>query len=160
MTLRDGTFHEDVGYGTSAGMRSKALSIEKARKESITDGLKRALKSFGSALGNCLSDKDYLRYIVTKGCPRLAPEQAFPDKDIINHQLRKPRPINDNKMEAKNKGLNLESNTTTSVNENQNSANSETILVTSEFQEDITAKYITSPHNGYVSTKWFYAIER
>ena len=42
--MRDGTYHEDVGYGTSEGMRSKALSIEKARKESITDGLKRALK--------------------------------------------------------------------------------------------------------------------
>ena len=29
--LKDGSFHEDVGYGTSEGMRSKALSIEKAR---------------------------------------------------------------------------------------------------------------------------------
>ena len=88
MTLRDGTFHEDVGYGTSEGMKSKALSIEKARKESITDGLKRALKSFGNALGNCLSDKDYLRYVVTKSSTRLPPEQAFPNKDIINHELK------------------------------------------------------------------------
>ena len=38
--LRDGCFHEDVGYGVSEGMRSKALSIEKARKEAVTDGLK------------------------------------------------------------------------------------------------------------------------
>jgi DNA repair and recombination protein RAD52 len=42
-------------------MRSKALSIEKARKEAVTDGLKRALKSFGNILGNCLSDKDYVK---------------------------------------------------------------------------------------------------
>ena len=42
--LKDGAFHEDVGYGVSEGMRSKALSIEKARKESVTDGLKRALR--------------------------------------------------------------------------------------------------------------------
>ena len=27
--LKDGVFHEDVGYGVSEGMRSKALSIEK-----------------------------------------------------------------------------------------------------------------------------------
>lgn len=42
--LQDGVFHEDIGYGVSEGMRSKALSIEKARKEAVTDGLKRALK--------------------------------------------------------------------------------------------------------------------
>jgi DNA recombination protein Rad52 len=44
-------------------MKSKALSIEKARKEAVTDGLKRALKTFGNALGNCLSDKDYMRLV-------------------------------------------------------------------------------------------------
>jgi len=30
--LKDGAFHEDIGYGVSEGMRSKALSLEKARK--------------------------------------------------------------------------------------------------------------------------------
>lgn len=30
--LKDGVFHEDIGYGVCEGMRSKALSIEKARK--------------------------------------------------------------------------------------------------------------------------------
>ncbi|XP_069140790.1 uncharacterized protein [Argopecten irradians] len=61
--LKDGVFHEDIGYGVSEGMKSKALSIEKARKEAVTDGLKRALKSFGNSLGNCLGDKDYLKCI-------------------------------------------------------------------------------------------------
>ena len=61
--LKDGAFHEDVGYGVSEGMRSKALSIEKARKEAVTDGLKRALRAFGNVMGNCISDKQYLRYI-------------------------------------------------------------------------------------------------
>ena len=61
--LKDGAFHEDIGYGVSEGMRSKALSIEKARKEAVTDALKRALKSFGNILGNCLADKDYVRYV-------------------------------------------------------------------------------------------------
>ena len=41
---KDGVFHEDIGYGVAEGMKSKALSLEKARKEAVTDGLKRALK--------------------------------------------------------------------------------------------------------------------
>ncbi|KAK7496217.1 hypothetical protein BaRGS_00012627 [Batillaria attramentaria] len=61
--LKDGVYHEDVGYGVSEGMRSKALSLEKARKEAVTDGLKRALKCFGNSLGNCLGDKNYLKCI-------------------------------------------------------------------------------------------------
>ncbi|XP_071961340.1 uncharacterized protein [Antedon mediterranea] len=61
--LKDGVYHEDVGYGVSEGMRSKALSIEKARKEAVTDGIKRALKSFGHSLGNCLGDRNYLKCI-------------------------------------------------------------------------------------------------
>ncbi|ESO06134.1 hypothetical protein HELRODRAFT_64872 [Helobdella robusta] len=61
--LKDGIYHEDIGYGVSEGMKSKALSVEKARKEAVTDGLKRALKSFGNALGNCLGDMNYLKFI-------------------------------------------------------------------------------------------------
>ncbi|XP_069807585.1 DNA repair protein RAD52 homolog isoform X2 [Dendropsophus ebraccatus] len=61
--LKDGSYHEDVGYGVSEGLKSKALSLEKARKEAVTDGLKRALKCFGNALGNCILDKEYLRAV-------------------------------------------------------------------------------------------------
>ncbi|XP_078424414.1 DNA repair protein RAD52 homolog isoform X2 [Cetorhinus maximus] len=61
--LKDGAFHEDVGYGVSEGLKSKALSLEKARKEAVTDGLKRSLKSFGNVLGNCILDKEYLRLV-------------------------------------------------------------------------------------------------
>ncbi|XP_077453578.1 DNA repair protein RAD52 homolog isoform X1 [Stigmatopora argus] len=84
--LKDGAFHEDVGYGVSEGLKSKALSLEKARKEAVTDGLKRALRywkiedascggfysfhfwgvlfrCFGNALGNCILDKAYLQAI-------------------------------------------------------------------------------------------------
>jgi DNA repair and recombination protein RAD52 len=32
--LKDGSFHEDIGYGVCEGMKSKALSLEKARKVS------------------------------------------------------------------------------------------------------------------------------
>ena len=151
--MRDGTFHEDVGYGTSEGMKSKALSIEKARKESITDGLKRALKSFGSALGNCLSDKDYLRYIVTKACPRVPPDQAFPAKDIINNEIRKPSLVEDKKYMLQNAGLVLETGNNILKNtENKNSVHNEngTLDITSEYSEDVTTRCVPSIGIGYV----------
>ncbi|XP_042324830.1 DNA repair protein RAD52 homolog isoform X2 [Sceloporus undulatus] len=74
--LKDGAYHEDVGYGVSEGLKSKALSLEKARKEAVTDGLKRALKCFGNALGNCILDKDYLRSV------NKLPRQMPPDFDL------------------------------------------------------------------------------
>ncbi|RPA81830.1 hypothetical protein BJ508DRAFT_414541 [Ascobolus immersus RN42] len=63
VTLRDGTFHEDVGYGHIENCKGKALAFEKAKKEATSDALKRALRHFGNALGNCLYDKSYLSEI-------------------------------------------------------------------------------------------------
>ncbi|KAE8613520.1 hypothetical protein XENTR_v10007753 [Xenopus tropicalis] len=74
--LKDGSYHEDVGYGVSEGLKSKALSLEKARKEAVTDGLKRALKCFGNALGNCILDKDYLRAV------NKLPKQVLSELDL------------------------------------------------------------------------------
>ncbi|XP_065148018.1 DNA repair protein RAD52 homolog isoform X1 [Paramisgurnus dabryanus] len=76
--LKDGSFHEDVGYGVSEGLKSKALSLEKARKEAVTDGLKRALKCFGNALGNCILNKEYL--IAINKIPKQPPPPLDPDK--------------------------------------------------------------------------------
>jgi len=80
--LKDGSYHEDVGYGVSEGMRSKALSLEKARKEAVTDGLKRALKSFGNVLGNCLMDKEYVKLVGSQ------PKEAatFSSSDILTSE--------------------------------------------------------------------------
>jgi len=60
VTLRDGTFHEDIGYGHMENCKGKAAAFEKAKKEGTTDGLKRALRNFGNVLGNCIYDKTYL----------------------------------------------------------------------------------------------------
>jgi DNA repair and recombination protein RAD52 len=60
VTLRDGTFHEDIGYGHIENCKGKAAAFEKAKKEGTTDGLKRALRNFGNVLGNCIYDKAYL----------------------------------------------------------------------------------------------------
>lgn len=63
VTLRDGTFHEDIGYGHIENCKGKAAAFEKAKKEAATDALKRALRNFGNVLGNCLYDKDYLQKV-------------------------------------------------------------------------------------------------
>ncbi|KAI9754255.1 MAG: hypothetical protein M4579_004786 [Chaenotheca gracillima] len=60
VTLKDGTYHEDIGYGQIENCKSKAAAFEKAKKEGTTDGLKRALRNFGNVLGNCIYDKEYV----------------------------------------------------------------------------------------------------
>lgn len=63
VTLRDGTFHEDIGYGHMENCKGKAAAFEKAKKEGTTDALKRALRNFGNVLGNCIYDKEYLKSV-------------------------------------------------------------------------------------------------
>lgn len=60
VTLKDGTFHEDIGYGHIENCKGKAAAFEKAKKEGTTDALKRALRTFGNVLGNCIYDKDFV----------------------------------------------------------------------------------------------------
>jgi DNA repair and recombination protein RAD52 len=87
VTLRDGTYHEDVGYGTLENGKSKGAALDKVswrhllsagieracrcippffqcKKEAITDALKRTLRNFGNLLGNCLYDKSYAQEVV------------------------------------------------------------------------------------------------
>lgn len=85
--LKDGSFHEDVGYGVSEGLKSKALSLEKARKEAVTDGMKRALKCFGNALGNCILNKEYLIAI------NMIPKQPLPPLDPAQTKRSEGEPL-------------------------------------------------------------------
>ncbi|KAI5968517.1 RAD52 [Candida margitis] len=57
VTLKDGTYHEDIGYGYIDNAKSKSQAFEKCKKEAYTDGIKRCLRCFGNVLGNCLYDK-------------------------------------------------------------------------------------------------------
>ncbi len=61
-TLVD-VLNQDIGYGSIENGKGKAASFEKAKKEAATDGLKRALRTFGNVLGNCLYDKEYLKKV-------------------------------------------------------------------------------------------------
>ncbi|WWC61378.1 uncharacterized protein I303_103960 [Kwoniella dejecticola CBS 10117] len=63
ITLADGTFHEDVGCGQGENLRGKSAALDKAQKEAVTDATKRALRTFGNMLGNCLYDKDYTKEV-------------------------------------------------------------------------------------------------
>ena len=69
VTLKDGTFHEDVGYGHMENAKGKAAAFEKAKKEGTTDALKRALRNFGNVLGNCIYDKEYLQKVTKVKAP-------------------------------------------------------------------------------------------
>ena len=42
VTLRDGTFHDDVGFGSTVNERDRGKGIENARKEAVSDGMKRS----------------------------------------------------------------------------------------------------------------------
>ena len=59
VTLKDGTYHEDVGYGMISNCTGKGAAFEKSKKEAATDAMKRALRNFGNVLGRFL---EYLRY--------------------------------------------------------------------------------------------------
>ncbi|KAK0384915.1 hypothetical protein NLU13_7394 [Sarocladium strictum] len=82
ITLRDGTYHEDVGYGSIDNARGKAMAFEKAKKEGTTDGLKRALRSFGNLLGNCIYDQDYIKQVVKM---KAQPVKKFDQQNLHRH---------------------------------------------------------------------------
>ena len=53
-------------------MRSKSASLEKAKKQAVTDGIKRALKSYGNVFGNC-------KNVIDK---TLVDNEEYADRDI------------------------------------------------------------------------------
>ena len=61
VTLKDGTFHEDVGFGSVVNEKDRGKGIENARKEAVSDAMKRALRHFGHALGLGVYDKAHCK---------------------------------------------------------------------------------------------------
>ncbi|KZT40521.1 recombination protein Rad52 [Sistotremastrum suecicum HHB10207 ss-3] len=89
VTLRDGVFHEDVGYGLLENSKSKGAALDKCRKEAITDALKRTLRNFGNVLGNCLYDKNYASEIAkVKVQPVRNTDRAKPMSSLFPDQTR------------------------------------------------------------------------
>ncbi|OWB67728.1 hypothetical protein B5S30_g3091 [[Candida] boidinii] len=95
ITLKDGTYREDIGYGHIENARTKAMAFEKAKKEAVTDGMKRALRCYGNALGNCLYDKSYLSKIVkVKANPKEFDEDSLMRHDTIKRSFTNPSSSN------------------------------------------------------------------
>lgn len=114
VTLRDGSFHEDIGYGHIENCKGKAAAFEKAKKEGTTDALKRALRNFGNVMGNCIYDKTYLAKVTkmkvepskfdesglhrhadyVKKEPVVAPKTVAikPDLDVAQPQCKQSKP--------------------------------------------------------------------
>ncbi|KAL6946461.1 hypothetical protein ACO0RG_000614 [Hanseniaspora osmophila] len=89
VTLTDGTYREDLGYGCSENEKRKAQAFEKAKKTAVTDALKRAFREFGNALGNCLYDKQFLSRIdnVKFDPPDFDENSLFRPADEISESL-------------------------------------------------------------------------
>ncbi|OWB58900.1 hypothetical protein B5S28_g4994 [[Candida] boidinii] len=95
ITLKDGTYREDIGYGHIENARTKAMAFEKAKKEAVTDGMKRALRCYGNALGNCLYDKSYLSKIVkVKANPKEFDEDSLMRHNTIKRSFTNPSSSN------------------------------------------------------------------
>ncbi|KAL4878569.1 DNA repair and recombination protein radC [Aspergillus karnatakaensis] len=96
VTLKDGAYHEDVGYGHIENCKGKAAAFEKAKKEATTDALKRALRNFGNVLGNCIYDKDYVSKVIkVKTVPsKLDVDELHrhPDFAPIKREPLRPKP--------------------------------------------------------------------
>ncbi|KAL3666725.1 hypothetical protein V7S43_008348 [Phytophthora oleae] len=75
--LKDGTSHEDVGFGTSDGQRDLGAALEQAKKASISDARKRSLRLFGEYLGNSCYDKDHIKGVNSN--KPMAPLAAAPN---------------------------------------------------------------------------------
>lgn len=105
VTLKDGTFHEDVGHGSAENAKSLAAGIEKAQKEATTDALKRALRNFGNALGNCLYDKMYSQHVLRIQCPKpfFDPESLIRADSTDHKRSYVPSPIQDARLERVSK---------------------------------------------------------
>lgn len=61
-----GTFHEDVGHAVVTSGVTREDAIDHARRIAHSDAMKRALRQYGPALGNCLGDKDYSRWLLDR----------------------------------------------------------------------------------------------
>ena len=114
--LKDGTYHEDIGYGSIQNASGKAAAFEKAKKEGTTDGLKRALRTFGNVLGNCIYDKEYVKKVskVKVGAARWDPNdlhrhvEYVPKRDPEDKTHVKQEMVGDRQAEKNEMNVNVE----------------------------------------------------
>ncbi|KAJ2811667.1 DNA repair protein rad52, partial [Coemansia sp. 'formosensis'] len=67
--------------------KSLGMAYEKIKKEAVTDAIKRAMRQFGNALGNCVYDKEYIRtvkHVQKQPRNRLQGEDLFRYSDMVD----------------------------------------------------------------------------
>lgn len=129
VTIKDGTYHEDIGYGHIDNAKNKAAAYEKCKKEALTDGVKRCLRCFGNVLGNCLYDKALMAKLKTvqRQQTEIQDSDLYRDDTFVKLQAQRQKTARVNIMPSPNSNNNNNTNTTTTTTnnapaENQNKA--------------------------------------
>jgi recombination DNA repair RAD52 pathway protein len=63
VSLKDGSFHEDIGYGQSDNQKAKGVALANAKKNAVSDALKRSLRNFGNQLGLTIYDREHIKVL-------------------------------------------------------------------------------------------------
>ena len=64
LELKDGTYREDVGVGEAVNAKTASAGYKVAKKEAVTDGIKRCFRQFGT-IANYLGDHNFKKIIAT-----------------------------------------------------------------------------------------------
>jgi len=82
--LKNGTYHEDLGFGEAINIKGRGAALQKAKKEAVTDATKRALRVFGNGLGNCLRLKWYQEALIKGKSFEDLQEEDYTHGDLLD----------------------------------------------------------------------------
>ncbi|ETV93136.1 hypothetical protein H310_12747 [Aphanomyces invadans] len=108
--LKDGASHEDVGFGQSEGMKDLGAALEQAKKASISDARKRALRLFGEYLGNSCYDKEHIKDVAANRANHSTLQSPTSIK-IENGQVHTPSGMNTPPLHPPRAALSLQAPT-------------------------------------------------
>lgn len=149
ITIRDGTYHEDFGYGFLENAKNKAVAFEKCKKEAFTDGLKRCLRCFGNVLGNCLYDKTIVAKMqkVKLPPPELNSDDFHRDPLLAKQELARQRILRERTITSI-PAVNNSKPTENSSSVEGNGGNNTNTKLTNEAENSLPSPHISSIPNG------------
>lgn len=133
---------QDVGFGSGV---AKALNdaYENAGKEAVTDGLKRAMRSFGNQFGNSLYDKSRNHANQDSSYQQ---NQNYNQRPLQNNQQQQHTYQNDN---VNNRAINANANTNFKgvVNQQQTARQNQTQTMQQQVQNPNSRNVNQNPNN-------------